>query len=109
FLDQPLLAAARGQGTRNAAGCGEVCFDGVSVTGALDGISATAPAGKVTAILGPNGSGKSTLLLLAAGLLDPDRGTVRLDGKSLAPLRRRDLRRAVGMAARGLPWLRGSL
>jgi molybdate transport system ATP-binding protein len=41
-------------------------------------------AGEVLAVLGPNGAGKSTLLGLAAGLLRPDTGHVRLDGRVLA-------------------------
>jgi iron complex transport system ATP-binding protein len=38
-------------------------------------------AGGFTALLGPNGSGKSTLLRIAAGLLFPGGGTVRLFGR----------------------------
>jgi zinc transport system ATP-binding protein len=34
------------------------------------------------AIIGPNGGGKTTLLKLIVGLLAPERGTVRVDGKS---------------------------
>ena len=34
------------------------------------------------AIIGPNGGGKTTLLKLILGLLNPDRGAVRVDGKS---------------------------
>jgi ABC-type multidrug transport system fused ATPase/permease subunit len=109
FLDQPVLGAAAGNGRRRAAGRGELRFDGVFVEGALAGVDATAAAGGVTAILGPNGSGKSTLLALAAGLLDPDRGRVLLDGEDLTTLRRRDVRRAIGMVAPELPLLRGSL
>ncbi|WP_324668706.1 ABC transporter ATP-binding protein [Geochorda subterranea] len=37
----------------------------------------------LTALIGPNGSGKSTLLRIAAGLLAPWRGEVRLDGRPL--------------------------
>jgi ABC-2 type transport system ATP-binding protein len=36
----------------------------------------------VTGLLGPNGAGKSTLIKLAVGLLCPDQGDVRLDGRS---------------------------
>jgi zinc/manganese transport system ATP-binding protein len=42
----------------------------------LDGLSATFPAGAVTALTGPNGSGKSTLLDALAGVLDPSAGRV---------------------------------
>jgi len=49
------------------------------------------PPGRVAALLGPNGAGKSTLLRLAAGLLAPWEGDVRIDGarlRDLAPLDR---------------------
>ncbi len=39
--------------------------------------------GETLAVLGPNGAGKSTLLGVVAGLLRPDRGHVRLDGRTL--------------------------
>lgn len=47
---------------------------------AVDGITFSAPAGAVTALIGPNGSGKTTLLLLLAGLLRPDDGVARVVG-----------------------------
>lgn len=40
--------------------------------------------GETLAVVGPTGSGKSTLLKLLAGLAAPDRGTITVDGKSLA-------------------------
>lgn len=40
-------------------------------------------AGRLVALLGPNGSGKSTLLKALAGLLPPQRGSIRLDGGDL--------------------------
>jgi ABC-type nitrate/sulfonate/bicarbonate transport system ATPase subunit len=39
--------------------------------------------GKLLVILGPSGSGKSTLLQLIAGLLQPDQGSIVMDGKPI--------------------------
>ncbi|MBN1419955.1 MAG: ABC transporter ATP-binding protein [Planctomycetes bacterium] len=48
---------------------------------AVDGMTLTIPRGELLALLGPSGSGKTTLLLLIAGLLRPDRGAIRFDGR----------------------------
>jgi len=53
---------------------------------ALRDLSLTVPAGGYTAVLGPSGSGKSVLLRLVAGLLAPERGEVRLDGRDATRL-----------------------
>lgn len=45
---------------------------------ALDGVSLEIPAESFTVVIGPNGCGKSTLLRLAAGLLAPSDGAVRV-------------------------------
>lgn len=51
-------------------------------TQALDRLSFDIPAGQFVSLLGPSGCGKSTALRLAAGLLEPDAGTVTYpDGK----------------------------
>jgi len=42
----------------------------------LEGVRLRLHAGEVAALLGPSGSGKSTLLAIAAGILDPLRGTL---------------------------------
>ena len=39
--------------------------------------------GEAFGLLGPNGAGKSTAMMLICGLLAPDSGEVRLDGKLL--------------------------
>lgn len=56
---------------------------------AVDRVSFTAPAGKVTALVGPNGSGKTTLLLVLAGLLQADAGTATVAGWDMAHHSRR--------------------
>ena len=48
---------------------------------ALKGLSARIAAGRVTGLLGPDGAGKTTLMRLAAGLLLPDAGQVRVLGR----------------------------
>ncbi len=45
----------------------------------LDNISLDAAGGTITAIVGESGCGKSTLLNIIAGLVQPDRGTLRLN------------------------------
>ncbi len=39
------------------------------------------------ALIGPNGAGKTTAFNLLSGLYQPDRGTIELDGRSIAGLR----------------------
>lgn len=46
-------------------------------------ISLALAEGQFAAILGPSGAGKSTLLNMAAGLLPPDEGEIRLAGRSV--------------------------
>jgi sodium transport system ATP-binding protein len=55
---------------------------------AVDGVSLHADAGEVVGLLGPNGAGKTTTLRMLAGILTPDRGTVRVAGVDIhqAPL-----------------------
>lgn len=60
----------------------------VSLAGAeiLDGVSLAAEPGELVGLVGPNGAGKTTLLRTLAGYLDPDAGTVRVDGDDLHAL-----------------------
>ncbi|MFF5922759.1 ATP-binding cassette domain-containing protein [Streptomyces flavochromogenes] len=50
----------------------------------LDALELTVEQGEHIAVVGPSGIGKSTLLHVAAGMLTPDRGDVRLFGRAVA-------------------------
>ena len=63
----------------------------------IDGVSLDVSAGEVVGILGPNGSGKTTLLRLLSGALQPDAGTVRLDGVELSSQPRRALAQRIAV------------
>lgn len=43
--------------------------------------------GRITAVLGPNGAGKSSLLSILANLRKPDRGIVRINGRTFDMMR----------------------
>ncbi|MCP6280678.1 ABC transporter ATP-binding protein, partial [Klebsiella pneumoniae] len=64
---------------------------------AIAGVSLALRPGRMLGLLGPNGSGKSTLLRLAAGLLQPAAGTVRLEGHDLATLDRPTVARRIAV------------
>ena len=59
-----------------------VSFDGVR---ALDGVTLSADASRVTAVIGPNGAGKTTLLNCVSGIYRHS-GDIRLGGVSLSTL-----------------------
>jgi len=50
---------------------------------AVDGVSLALEPGRILGLLGPNGAGKTTTVSMIAGLLKPDAGVVRLDGRPL--------------------------
>lgn len=67
----------------------------------LRGVSLHAGAGECVAVVGPSGTGKSVLLKHVIGLLQPDAGTVEVDGVMVSGIARRDLvrlRRRMGYA-----------
>jgi putative ABC transport system ATP-binding protein len=55
-------------------------------TPALQGATVSAAAGEILAVMGPSGSGKSTLLHCLAGILVPDSGEIRFDGRRIDTL-----------------------
>ncbi len=53
--------------------------------------------GQRVAIVGPTGCGKTTMINLLMRFYDVDTGSIRIEGKDIRDLRRRDLRSAYGM------------
>jgi ATP-binding cassette subfamily C protein len=62
----------------------------------LEDLTLEIPAGCITAILGGSGSGKSTLTDLLTGLIQPQSGTVKVDGVPLPELDLTRWRRMIG-------------
>jgi len=71
---------------------------------ALRDCSFRVPAGRVCGMVGPNGAGKSTLLALAANLLTPSEGGIRVLG---GPLDDPELRRRFAFVAQDKPLYSG--
>ncbi|MGB2569578.1 ABC transporter ATP-binding protein [Micromonospora citrea] len=65
----------------------------------LGEVSFTVPAGKTVALVGPTGAGKSTVTSLAVRLVDPDSGTVTLDGVDVRDLSAESLTSTVALVA----------
>jgi ATP-binding cassette subfamily C protein len=83
----------------------ELAAEGVSFTyaqgrvPAVRDLSLVIPAGKVVALVGPSGSGKSTIADILMGLIAPDSGTLKLDGRPLEPDGVRGWRDQIGYVA----------
>ncbi len=77
-----------------------VAFEGVGKayggTVAIAGVDATISPGTFVAIVGSSGSGKSTLLKTVNRLIEPDHGSVRIDGADVAEQELHQLRRSIG-------------
>jgi len=74
------MEALKAEGICHAYGKGGAKCD------VLRGFALTLAAGEFVALMGPSGSGKSTFLHLAAGLLVPDCGTIRVGGAEVTAM-----------------------
>src|SRR5436853_2298018 len=70
-------------------------FDGGLIK-AVDDVSLEVAEGEFLAIVGGSGSGKTTLLRLANRLINPDSGTVRVEGEDVRAVDPIGLRRRIG-------------
>jgi peptide/nickel transport system ATP-binding protein/oligopeptide transport system ATP-binding protein len=59
---------------------------------AVDGVSFTVDAGETLALVGESGCGKSTVSRLVLRLIEPDKGSIRFDGRDLLKMKASELR-----------------
>lgn len=100
ILDAPIDVIEAPNAMALSAPRGEMAFDAVTLATdrqlkILDQVSFVAAPGRSVALVGGSGVGKSTIASLAARLLDPDSGVVRLDGQDLRRLTLESVRRHV--------------
>jgi osmoprotectant transport system ATP-binding protein len=69
---------------------------------AVDDFTLDVPGGCVCVLIGPSGCGKSTTLRMANRLIDPDAGSVKVDGADVRELGPEQLRRRTGYAIQGV-------
>ncbi|MVF13197.1 ATP-binding cassette domain-containing protein [Ketobacter sp. MCCC 1A13808] len=76
-----------------------VCFHykGEELGNTLENLSLTIEENKFITITGENGCGKSTLVKLLLGIVDPQRGDVRYDDRSVTELNKQSLRNQIGV------------
>ncbi|MDI7864835.1 glucan ABC transporter ATP-binding protein/ permease [Rhizobiaceae bacterium n13] len=73
----------------------DVCFDFANTAQGVRDINFTVQAGQTVAIVGPTGAGKTTLVNLLQRVHEPRSGQVLIDGKDIAGVTRRSLRRNI--------------
>jgi subfamily B ATP-binding cassette protein MsbA len=81
---------------------GHIEFDNVTFSyeegkQVLKNVSFKAPAGSVTALVGTSGSGKTTIAGLAASFLNPEQGTITVDGTDMSKILLNSYRRNLGV------------
>jgi osmoprotectant transport system ATP-binding protein len=69
---------------------------------ALEGVELDVAAGTLLALVGPSGSGKTTLLKTINRLVEPDQGSVHLEGEDVRSLPAAALRRRIGYVFQGI-------
>ena len=111
ILDEPSEPADREGASEIAETKGLVEFDGITFgyipeRTILKNVTVKANPGETVAIVGPTGAGKTTIINLLMRFYDPNSGEIRLDGKPILDIKRKDLRLAYTMVLQDT-WLFG--
>lgn len=88
---------------------GAIEFAAVTVAGAVNDLSVTIEAGQLVAVTGRGGAGKSTMLGLVSRLIEPDSGSIIIDGQPLEQTTVRSAARRIGVIGPDLPLMRGTV
>jgi ATP-binding cassette subfamily B protein len=102
ILDVPSEADDAPEARALPAVRGDVRFDHVTFgyrpgTTILDDMTLEAKPGQMVALVGPTGAGKTTIINLLTRFYEIDRGTISIDGTDIRDLKKRDLRRMLGL------------
>ncbi|MFH1153885.1 MAG: ABC transporter ATP-binding protein [Pseudomonadota bacterium] len=69
----------------------------------LNGVSARIEPSRILSIVGPNGTGKTTLMKCILGILRPRTGTVRINGRNILSMQRRQIAQSLGYVPQAIP------
>lgn len=96
-----------------ASPCQSIALSGVALRHeggmGVEGVELVLPIGSLSVLSGPSGAGKSTLADIFSGLVEPDEGELRIDGKPLGPCERLAWRRHVGYVQQQPDLFRGTI
>jgi ATP-binding cassette subfamily B protein len=75
----------------------------------LRGLSLTAEAGQMSALVGPSGGGKSTILNSILRLYEPQSGAIVIDGQNIADVSRHSLRQQIAYVGQDVFLFHGTI
>lgn len=99
----------------NQQQAGQLRFEGISFRYSehhpwlYKNLSLTIKPNKCTVIMGPSGCGKSTLTKLLLGFVQPQEGSIQLDGRDIRHLSANELRHAFGVVPQETTLFAGTL
>ena len=107
IVDEPSALPSSAEG-------GDIVFENVNFAyqadkPALRGISFTAAAGSLTALVGPSGAGKTTITNLIPRLYEMDSGVIRIGGKDIRDYTLHSLRSQIGLVTQDTYLFNGTI